>query len=321
MDHPKEWAVSSRVIDEAADWLTRMHRGDLTDVEKNAWEEWLQQSAEHQRVWKSAQLLAHQFDRIESQLAMPVLNRPRGQSSRRGLIRTMGTLMVIPPATWFGLQLYQGNRSNRYRTATGERREIILADRSRVTLNTATELAVQLNPVQRLLEHFSGEIFIRTAPDSELPGRPFIVETEHGQLRALGTEFNVRQGDVGTCVSVFEGAVEVVTRQRRSTVIVEAGQQLLFTAHSRAAITPLQPSVDAWRNGILYAQGMRLTDFSRELARYRQGLLRCDPAVGDLRVTGAFRLADTDAILRLLANTLPVKINARTRYWVTINPL
>jgi transmembrane sensor len=37
-------------------------------------------------------------------------------------------------------------------------------------------------------------------------------------------------------------------------------------------------------------------------------------------VSGAFQLADTDNILQLLADTLPVKIDVRTRYWVTIKP-
>ena len=60
--------------------------------------------------------------------------------------------------------------------------------------------------------------------------------------------------------------------------------------------------------------------FTAELARYRPGLLRCDPAVAALPVSGAFQLADTDAALTALAASLPVRIELRTRWWVSIGP-
>ncbi|QEY13271.1 FecR domain-containing protein [Cellvibrio sp. KY-YJ-3] len=320
VDNHSDEQLTSRVIDEAADWLARMHSKNLSDAEKNAWEQWLIQSAEHQRVWKNAELLADQFNRLEPKLGMSVLDRPRELASRRRFLRAVATSLFIPAATWFGVQYYQANQTNFYRTATGERREIILADRSVVVLNTATALNVNFDNLQRLLEHKTGEIFVRTAPDTHASSRPFLVETDNGRMRALGTEFVVRHGETGTRLSVFEGAVEITTRHSQSRIIVESGQEVNFTARSIDAITPIQSGAGAWRNGVLYAQGMRLADFTKELARYRPGLLHCNPAVGELRVTGVFRLTDTDTVLRLLADTLPVTIDARTRYWVTINP-
>lgn len=320
MNNSRDEQTSARAIDEAAEWLARMHSNTLSEMEKNAWEQWLQQDAEHQRVWQRAELLARQFGSINPQLGMSVLGRERGQASRRKLVRTIAALLLLPSASWLGVDFYQASRPNFYRTALGERREIILADSSKVTLNTASELNVIFDGGKRLLEHITGEIFIKTAADTYSPHRPFLVETANGRMRALGTEFVVRQTDKATRLSVLEGAVEVITRSNQSTVIVNAGQQVLFTAHSLEQITPIQLGVDAWRNDVLYAKAMRLADFIQELARYRPGLLRCDAAVADLKVTGAFRLADTDTILRLLEDTLPVSVDTRTRYWVTINP-
>ena len=40
--------------------------------------------------------------------------------------------------------------------------------------------------------------------------------------------------------------------------------------------------------------------------------------VAALRVTGSFQLDDTDAALALVAHALPVRIERRTRYWVTV---
>jgi transmembrane sensor len=36
-------------------------------------------------------------------------------------------------------------------------------------------------------------------------------------------------------------------------------------------------------------------------------------------VSGAFSVTDTDAALRLLERTLPVRINSFTRYWITVD--
>ncbi|AFK62625.1 Fe2+-dicitrate sensor, membrane protein [Advenella kashmirensis WT001] len=63
---------------------------------------------------------------------------------------------------------------------------------------------------------------------------------------------------------------------------------------------------------------MRLVDFVAELGRYRPGILRCDSSVADIPVSGAFQLNNTDRILEALAQTLPVQIQFRTRYWVTV---
>ena len=68
------------------------------------------------------------------------------------------------------------------------------------------------------------------------------------------------------------------------------------------------------------AQNQPLGDFLRELSRYRAGLLRWEPALEQLRVTGSFQLGNTDRILTLLAATLPLQVQTRTRYWVTLVP-
>jgi transmembrane sensor len=39
-----------------------------------------------------------------------------------------------------------------------------------------------------------------------------------------------------------------------------------------------------------------------------------------LRVTGSFRVEDTDRVLALLAASLPLEVQSRTRFWVTLLP-
>ncbi len=46
--------------------------------------------------------------------------------------------------------------------------------------------------------------------------------------------------------------------------------------------------------------------------------MTCAPAVADLRLSGVFRLEDTDKLLGILPQTLPVQLRYRTRWWVMI---
>jgi len=71
-------------------------------------------------------------------------------------------------------------------------------------------------------------------------------------------------------------------------------------------------------DGVISARNMRLSDFIVELSRYRPGVLRCTEEVADLRVSGTFQLADNDQVLALIAQSLRLHVDYRTRYWVTV---
>lgn len=306
-----------RIIDEAADWLARMHGNAMSAADKQAWEQWLQQSPAHQYVWQQAQQLSRQLGGVEATLGMSVLNRPRSGLSRRKLLSSLTLLLAAPAASWWGFQLIQNRHAVFYTTATGERRDVFLPDGSEMAMNTASRVQLKFNTEQRLLKHLAGEIWLQTAQDAA--ARPFFVATEHGQLRALGTRFLVKSEENSTLLSVLEGAVEITTRAAVSRVIA-AGEQVSFTATAIAESLPLATAADAWRSGVLYARQMRLADFLAELSRYRKGVLSCDAAVADIPVSGSFQLANTDSILQLLAETLPVSISIRSRYWIKFNP-
>ena len=74
----------------------------------------------------------------------------------------------------------------------------------------------------------------------------------------------------------------------------------------------------AWLDGLIVTRNMRLGDFLAEVARYRPGFLSCAADIADLRLSGVFRLEDTDRLLAVLPQTLPVQLRYRTRWWVTL---
>lgn len=109
---------------------------------------------------------------------------------------------------------------------------------------------------------------------------PFRVLTRQGQLTALGTEFTVRQQDNFTQLDVQQHAVEVLLAsapaQKR---IVNAGESLQFSASEFGAVKPLDDESTSWTKDILSFSDKPLGEVIATLTRYRNGVLRCDPAV------------------------------------------
>jgi transmembrane sensor len=102
-------------------------------------------------------------------------------------------------------------------------------------------------------------------------------------------------------------------------VVLREGQQVLMHRQGLEPIRNLAPGADAWSRGMLVVDNARLGDLISELGRYRNGHLGVSPNVADLRITGSFPLADTDLALQALLPTLPVQIQQRTRWWVTVS--
>lgn len=129
---------------------------------------------------------------------------------------------------------------------------------------------------------------------------------------------HVRHFDNYTQVSVLEGAVQARPAQSSQTTTVPAGQQLRFTTTELHTPQAADATSSLWTNGMLLAQDMRLGDLIAELARYQRGLLRCDPEVAQLLVSGSFPVNDIAASLRVLEKSLPVRIARPAPYWITV---
>ena len=325
-----ETPLQARVLDEAAEWLMRLHDSGATDADRAACERWRQADPQHALAWERAERLLGKLGGLPAALAMPALDRPRShRAQRRAAVARLAALLAVAPAGWLAWQAWYAADQRGWgadlRTATGERRTEHLADGSRLLLDTASAVDIRFDGALRLLTLRQGAISIETAADTATPHRPFVVDTAHGRLRALGTRFTVRQeggrADGGPVrLAVTEGAVEVTLRGAASpALVVQAGQQTVLRAGEVTAPQPLQPEATAWTHGMLMADAMPLAAFCAELSRYRPGLLQCAPEVRALRVSGSFPLGDTDRTLTMLASTYPVDVQTRMRgYWITV---
>jgi transmembrane sensor len=301
--------VSRDVARAAAQWLALLESGAATERDHAALQHWRDSHPQHEQTWQKAQTLRQRFSDLPQALAMASLDRP--QPGRRAVLkRALGVVALVPAAWLISRQLpIEAWRADLH-TATGERKRMPLAEGGSLQLNTAT--AVDVDLAQRRITLVDGELALN------IPGAAAMtVQTHYGQLLVSQAEVCVRQLPSRCLVSVLKGSVQVRDLSGKLATL-QGGQQAPLNAGGLGAWVPFDGLQLGWRDGVLTAQNQLLGDFLRELERYRPGVLRWDSSLETLRVTGSFRLDDTDRILTLLASTLGLEVQSRTRYWVSL---
>ena len=301
--------MSRDVARAAAQWLALLESGAATERDHAALQHWRDSHPQHEQTWQKAQSLRQRFSALPQALAMASLDRPQ-PGRRAALKRALGVAALLPTAWLISRQLPIDTWRADLRTATGERKRLPLADGASLQLNTAT--AVDVDMAQRRVSLVDGELAL-TVPGAAA----MTVQTRYGQLLVSQADVCIRQLASGCLVSVLKGTVQVRDLSGQMATL-QAGQQAPFKAGGLGARALFDVLQLGWRDGVLTAQNQPLGDFLRELERYRPGVLRWEPRLETLRVTGSFRLDDTDRILNLLASTLALDVQYRTRYWVSL---
>ncbi|MBN9338889.1 MAG: hypothetical protein ABT02_16240 [Comamonadaceae bacterium SCN 68-20] len=311
--------IPPHVARAAVHWLLALDGG--SEGTRRQWQAWLAADPLHARAWQRIAEVDGQLRSVPTPLALQTLAAPglgRRHAVRLAVLLTAGAgglLAARQTSTW---QQLAADLSTA--TATGERRETVLADGTRIQLNTASAVDVRYSAAERLIVLRAGEVLVHSAPDAAR--RPLRVRTAEGTVRAIGTRFTVRQQGGQTAVAVLEGAVELTPMHApHAAQRLSAGEQSRFTATAASPPAPLQDGAAAWTDGMLVADGMPLPDFLAELGRHRPGVLRCASDAAGLRVSGTYPLADTDRVLAALTLSLPVQVRSRTRWWVVVERL
>ncbi|EHJ93493.1 FecR domain-containing protein [Vreelandella boliviensis] len=313
------------ILRSAARWYALLCSEEVTEQQKHAHEAWLAEDPAHAKAWQQVEKLRQQLQVIPGAPSLDALQIKQRQGySRRAVLRSFTLLAagsVLGSLAWQQAPVESWMAS--HRTARGERREYTLADGTQLVLNTATALDVVETSTTRLIRLYAGEIFIRTGQGAKgvAAAEALQVHTEQGTVVPLGTAFTVRKQGTFTQVTVLEDEVELIPQSAGGkTQRLVAGEQAQMSSRS-VEVATASAQADSWTRGLLVAVDWPLSRLVAELSRYRTGMLRCDPAIAGLRVSGAFPIDDTDRALQAIANALPVSVDRLTHYWVTIKAI
>jgi transmembrane sensor len=304
---------------EALEWLARSQNAPLELAEQQRFKEWLLRSPRHRE----------EFSYLESMWENPELRRAaegmsaaaRGSINRRRLLSSArhphawslrgvaaAAVLMIAIGVWQYPTLMLRWRAD-YITATGGRAQVSLPDGSTMLLNTASAVSIDFKSGQRLVTLLEGEAFFDVRHD---PAHPFRVAGHFGETEVKGTAFAIRtEGDQDTVV-LERGRVEV-SRLSDSGDHVELHPGEMVTANAKAlsAVAKRDPlEMLAWREGRIIFENQRLARVLNELRRYYDGIvIVADRRVGDLVVTGNYRLDDVPGAIRTLADAAGATMN------------
>lgn len=306
-----------QALKSASHWYAVLSDGEVNARQTEKWQKWYEQDTNNQWAWQQVENLRSQMQAVPANIAHRALLDT--QMTRRRVMKGMLLLLGVG-SSWqlWHSQTGEGLRAD-YRTAKGEVRLSELDDGTQLALNTESAVNVEFDEGQRLVHLLYGEIAVTTGHRGG--ARPFRVQTQQARLTALGTEFTVRQESDSTFLSVSKHAVLVeLAGNSARTLTVGEGQSVRFSSAEFGAITQREIQDSAWTHGVLSFSDKPLGEVLATLSRYRRGVLRCSPEVASLRLSGTFPLKNTDSVLSVIQQTLPVRIQYVTRYWVNVLP-
>jgi transmembrane sensor len=319
-----------QVLREAAEWLATLQSGHASDEDQVRCQDWRRADPRHDRAYRKVEALWQRFDVLDGEAtASATLSTVLGRRRRADLARRGGALALMVTVLFGGAMLAMRpftplDLMADYRSPVGQQRRVMLPDGSELLLNTAAVVDLAYSDGERRVRLRRGELLAEVAKD---PARPFVVETDAGTARALGTRYTVRERDDRLDVVVTESAVEVCAASpaagRARCVSTPAGHHAGVINGEVLAPRPVDTTAaTAWVRGRLVADDRPLTEVLSELARYRQGFLHYDAeALAGVRVSGVFPLDEPDQALDMLAAYLPVKLVRYTPLVTLVRPV
>ena len=315
-----------RVVKQAIGWLLRLRNNTGNLKLRQQCEHWRTAHPEHELAWQRVQSLQQELTASlravpGTQATLHTLETSAQRLGRRQALKLLSGALLMGTAAWLGKDQIGWQQWNAdFATATGERRGYQLRDGTRLRLNTDSAVNLDFTAQHRLITLARGEIMVTCGTTAQASERPLRVQSHHGVFEASVARFVIRQDNDCTHLSVTRGSVAVLSPRTAdgTLTLVHAGQSYLVTPEHVTQAPPLAMDAGAWVDGLIVTRDMRLADFLKEVNRYRRGYLACASDIADLRLSGVFRLEDTDQLLAILPRTLPVQLRYRTRWWVTL---
>jgi transmembrane sensor len=333
------------VLEQASHWWELLHGESASSADHREFGEWVARSPERveayletarlvkaikspRLIWPStaAEVLIREAKSSPETVLPFSTARVAASVDRRGVRRSHGPLAWAAAAVLLigvGLVLFMLETPQEFRTALGEQRSLLLADGSRVTLNTASTIEVDLHNGRREVHLVQGEALFEVAHD---PARPFVVRAGNARLEDAGTQFNVDMHSNDTTVTVVEGRVVVGSPGAREHAGAQADNSgrgtvdpLILAANDRVLVTPAgvgapQRGVNvaasvAWTQRQLMFEHRPLSEVAEEFNRYNKDQIEIDSAeLKRQEVTGVFDAKDPASFVAFLSSVPGVEI-------------
>lgn len=295
-----------RLIEEASAWFSKLNTRSVSSETLEGFRVWRQGAghreayAEVEAAWRRANALEN--DPYAKDAVAEAFERGRSRRAAAGPktwrpIALVGVGVLLATSLGLGIAVRSGFFGRSYATGVGEQRLVQLDDGSRIRLDTDTRLVVRLSGVRRQVRLEQGQALFEVAHD---PARPFIVAAGATDVRALGTQFDVRRDAGHVQVTLLQGRVEVRQGEHSqgAVVVLRPGEQILANGALGRPAPADVTTATSWADGRLLFHAIPLRQAIAEMNRYsRRPIVLAAPGLGDEAVTGAFDTTNVDGFV------------------------
>lgn len=303
-------SLPQAMLAEASAWIARLHGPERTEATVAGWRDWFGAHPDHKLAWEAVSDKWNKSHEIPVGLvnALALVRGPSHWTRFKPVITALAAAASVALAC---VALYLGKGV--VTTAPGEQKTLNLPDGTRIELNTATRLVLKYDSVARVVELKAGEAYFSVAHER----RPFVVRAGDHKVIAVGTSFTVRRdpsADDAVTVTLIEGKVALVplsaenilpTMPLPDVTMLSAGERA--KVHQNGSATVDSPPIDritAWMGGQLVFDHTPLAEAIAELNRYGTIQLSvANPATGQIKVSGTFRIGDSVSFAHAAAET------------------
>lgn len=325
-DERQTSADTARIEREAIAWFTRMN-GKPSRQDRRDFEDWLDAAPEHRSafedvdgLWSDLGTSAQVGGPLADDLALPLEKirrlRERRSGSKAGAV-IIGCLALLIAGAWTWLErphLLQDMQADVV-SPRGDRKALTLSDGSHVLLDADSALDVSVSAAGRRVRLLRGTAFFQITHT----GTPFVVEAADGEVRVLGTEFDVSlKEDRQVTVTLAKGSIQVGMIGSGKDVVLKPGESVDYGTKGLSLVkqTIVEDEM-AWHDGRFIFNNARLADVLAQIERYRAGrIVVLGSSLGELRVSGNIALDDTDKALAAVQSTVGFRLNSFGRVTV-----
>jgi transmembrane sensor len=203
-----------------------------------------------------------------------------------------------------------------FRTGIGQRADVTLPDGSRVTLDTSSGLQVLFDGSQRKVR-LEGQGWFDLKPSQA----PFVIAANGLEMTTDAGTFDVRADRGLVRAYAVDGTIALAGRaDQGGTIAAPAGHMLAVQADEVAIRKLADPlTFTGWHSGLLQFDNVPVMAAAHELNRYRRRPIRiADGGVADMRISGAFKPAETPAFVDALTTGFPVRVKQDDKTGIVI---
>jgi len=297
--------------------LYNFFSGKATEEEGLTLKEWIEKSPENERIfyeqrkiYDSLTLLKDENDLQQYLLPEENTHTIQRVSLFKEILKVASVAAITFLVVYFFMDKTEESKFTAMQTITvpaGQRINISLPDGTNVWLNALTtiEYPVSFNNKDRSVK-LDGQAYFDVKHDDEIP---FIVETDKGNIRVLGTKFDVLSYSKSDLfeTALMDGKVEVLlTSDPTQTITLSPGSKAYLVDGKLYKVPIVDNNSYRWKEGLISFEDSSFADIMKEFEKsYGIFIIIQNKTVSNYSYTGKFRVVDgIDYALRVLQKDL-----------------